>query len=245
MIPPMSSKTEHGRIDVHAHLIPDVDDGCATLDESVQCARVLAENGYTHAFCTPHVWRSLPRNTVQSIPRWTADVQAAIDRARVGLTVLPGGEISLRPELVDWTREQVPSYGMAGRHVLFDIWADRLPVWFEPAVQHLQSLGFTPVIAHPERMRAVQDEPQRLADWFDELGLLMQGNLQCFSDPDEWATRRLVEQYLREGRYFMLGSDTHKPDSLPCRMAGLKRAIEIAGEREISRLTIENPRRLL
>lgn len=241
----MSLSRPQGRIDVHAHLIPDVDDGCATLEQSVECARVLAANGYTHAFCTPHVWRSLPRNTPEHIRQWTTQVQAAIADAGVPLTVFPGGELSLRPELAEWKREQFPTYAMAGQYLLFDIWADRLPVWFEPTVRHILSLGICPIIAHPERMRAVQDDSEHLADWFAQIGLLMQGNLQCLSDPEEWATRQLVERYLRNGRYFTLGSDTHKPDSLPCRMAGLRRAIEIAGEQEIHRLTVENPRRLL
>lgn len=241
----MSPTPAPGRIDVHAHLIPDVDDGCATLEQSVECARVLVANGYSHAFCTPHVWRSLPRNTPEHIRQWTRQVQSAIEESGVPLTVLPGGELSLRPELADWSREQFVTYGLAGHYLLFDIWADRLPVWFEPTVRHIQSVGITPIIAHPERMRAVQDDPERLADWFTGIGLLMQGNLQCLSDPEEWATRQLVERYLRDGRYFTLGSDTHKPDTLPCRMAGLRRAIEIAGEADVRRLTVDNPRRLL
>jgi protein-tyrosine phosphatase len=234
-----------GRIDVHTHLIPAVDDGCASCEQSIICARVLVEHGYTHAFCTPHIWRSLPANTPESVSLGTGQLQRFLDEAAVGLRVLSGGELSLRPELADWPRERFPTYACAGRFLLFDLWADILPEWFEPAIRHIQSLGITAIIAHPERMKAVQDQPEKLADWFDRLGLLMQGNLQCFSDPEDWATRRLAERYLREGRYFLLGSDTHTPESLACRMAGLRRAIELAGNREVDRLTRVNPRMLL
>jgi len=125
-----------------------------------------------------------------------------------------------------------------------DMWFDKLPDFFEAAVRWLQGMGLTVILAHPERMRAVQSDPS-VADRFAELGLLLQGNLQCFSDGPHADTRRVVEQYLREGRYFMLGSDTHNPQTMGVRMDGLKRAIELAGEETIATLTIENPRKLL
>ena len=67
-----------GRIDVHSHLLPGVDDGCRTVQESVQCARLMADAGYTHSFCTPHVWPHLSRNTVAHIPRYTEELQSAV-----------------------------------------------------------------------------------------------------------------------------------------------------------------------
>jgi protein-tyrosine phosphatase len=234
-----------GRIDTHSHLIPGVDDGCDTYAESVECARRMVEVGYTHCFCTPHVWPSLPRNTPRNIPGWTQRLQEELDRAGVPLKLLPGGEINLRPDLIDTTRpEELVTYAMAGKYVLFDMWADRLPPHFKPAIRWLQSLGLTVILAHPERMRAVQDHPE-LADDLAELGVLLQGNLQCFSDPPDSPTRRTVERYLQEGRYFMLGSDLHKLQSLPPRLNGLKNATALAGQETIDRLTVENPRKLL
>jgi protein-tyrosine phosphatase len=63
----------HGRIDVHAHLIPGVDDGCADVRESIECGRMLVGAGYTHAFCTPHIWPNLPGNNVEEIARRTGN----------------------------------------------------------------------------------------------------------------------------------------------------------------------------
>jgi tyrosine-protein phosphatase YwqE len=121
---------------------------------------------------------------------------------------------------------------------------EKLPDYFDEAVKYLQEMGLTLILAHPERMRAVQDDPG-VIDHFQDLGLLLQGNLQCFSDAPHTATRRLAERFLLDGRYFMLGSDTHNPQSLPMRMMGLKRAIEVAGDGVVDRLTRENPGRLM
>jgi protein-tyrosine phosphatase len=241
-VPATSEKI--GRIDVHGHLLPGVDDGCETLDDSIACARVLVAEGYTHAFCTPHVWPSLPHNTPGTIRRLVSELQASFDGAGVPLRLFPGGEINLREDTLHTAPQDLVSYNMAGRHVLVDLWAERLPNFFEPNVRWLQSQGATVVLAHPERMRAVQVEPE-LADFFAELGLLLQGNLQCFGDPPHAETRHVAERFLSERRYFMFGSDLHNPQSMPIRIAGLHRAIEIAGKDTVWTLTSTNPRKLL
>ena len=233
-----------GRIDVHSHLLPGVDDGCKTVQESVQCARMMVDAGYTHSFCTPHVWPHLTENTVQKIPLQAARLQEALALAGVRLRLIPGGEINLRPDTPDTSSDAIVTYGMARKHVLIDLWADTLPAFFDRGVRWLQAQGVTVILAHPERMTAVQNQPD-LADRFADMGLLLQGNLQCFSDPPVSATRRTVERFLLEGRYFILGSDLHNLSSLPMRLEGLKRAIDLVGEEAVNRLTIDNPRQLL
>jgi protein-tyrosine phosphatase len=232
-----------GRIDVHSHLLPGVDDGCKTVQESVQCARAMADAGYTHSFCTPHVWPHLS-NTVKNIPLLTARLQEALDLAGVRLRLIPGGELNLRPDTPETPAEALVSYGMLRKYVLVDLWADTLPAFFDRGVRWLQAQGATVVLAHPERMTAVQNQPD-LADRFAEMGVLLQGNLHCFSDPPGAATRRTAERFLLEGRYFLLGSDLHNYSSLHLRLNGLKRVIDLVGDEAVDRLTIENPRRLL
>lgn len=234
-----------GRIDVHTlHLLPGIDDGCKTVEDSIACARVLVENGYTHAFCTPHIWPSYPHITRSAIPQWTTALQHALDAADVDLTLVPGGEMSLHPKITGAGSDYLVSYALRGRYALIDIWCDECPAFFESALAWLQGQGLTVILAHPERMRAVQFDPG-LMDRFADLGLLFQGNLQCFGDPPDAPTRQLAERFLQEGRYFLLGSDTHNPQSMEIRMRGLARAIEIAEEVVVDRLTRENPRELL
>lgn len=238
------SASHFGRIDVHSHLLPGIDDGCPTIDESIACARRMVEAGYTHSFCTPHVWPNLPENNVRRIPERTAALQRSLEAAKVPLIVFPGGELNLRADLAYLEADQIPTYGMAGRYCIFDIWVDRLPPFFWPTVESLQSKGLKVILAHPERMRAVQDDPE-LVDEFADRGLLLQGNLQCLGDPPHARTRQIAERLLGEGRYFMLGSDLHNLAGLPIRMSGLARAIEAVGEAEVWRLTRDNPRQLL
>lgn len=235
-----------GRIDVHSHLLPGVDDGCASIEESIACARQYVEAGYSHVICTPHIWPSLKRNTIASITHWAADLQQELVRRHIPLTLSGGGEINLTPAYSQTPAAEVVSYGGRGKYCLFDLWADLLPEHFEPSVRWLQSLGLQVILAHPERMKAVQDDPD-LADYFADLGLLLQGNMYCLVE-SEFAPRgatRVAQLFLHESRYFILGSDCHKPETLPVRFAGLRKAIDIVGAAKVDELTMTNPRRLL
>src|SRR4051812_44799917 len=102
-----------GRIDVHSHLLPQADDGCRTLEESLACARQMVEAGYTHSFCTPHVWPNLPHNTVPEITRRVARLQQALDAGGVALKLMPGGEINLREDTPATAADELVTFGMA------------------------------------------------------------------------------------------------------------------------------------
>jgi protein-tyrosine phosphatase len=232
------------RIDVHSHLLPGVDDGCKTLEESIACARILVENGYTHSFCTPHIWSSYPANTVANIPRMTAALQQSLDAEKIPLKLIPGGENNIQPELFNTNADQIVTYAMNRKFVLIDLWADKLPDFFATNVKWLQSLGLTVILAHPERMRAVQDDP-KLGDYFAKIGVLLQGNLQCFGDLPHTLTRQTAEQFLEEDRYFTLGSDLHGLNTMPVRLEGLKRITESLNEKRQRKLFWENPRQLI
>jgi protein-tyrosine phosphatase len=233
-----------GRIDVHSHLLPGVDDGCKTVADAIACTRELVAIGYTHGFVTPHLWPNLAGVTRTEIPRWTSELQCEFDAAEVPYRLLSGGELNLHEAVQQMPEDQIVSMGLGGKYILVDMWANDIPDFFKPSIRWLQGMGMTVILAHPERMRAVQDDP-KLADYFQELGILLQGNLQCFSDRPGTDTREMVERFLLEGRYFLLGSDSHNPQSMGVRTNGLKRAIEVAGEAVIDKLTIENPRRLI
>ena len=233
-----------GRIDVHSHLLPGIDDGCASIEDSVLCARMLVAAGYTHAFCTPHIWPNLKNNTAASIPLWTADFQSRLVEEDVNLRLIPGGELNLREGIWDTPAESIVTYAMAGTHVLVDFWADKLPSWFEKAIHFFQKLGLTVVLAHPERVRAVQDNPN-IVDLFADMDLVLQGNLQCLGEAEGTPYRRTAERFLLEGAYTFLGSDTHNSSTLALRLDGLKRAIALVGRDAVDRLTIEGPKKLL
>jgi protein-tyrosine phosphatase len=235
-----------GRIDVHSHLLPGIDDGCQDYEQSFACARMLVDAGYTHAFCTPHVWPQLPKNTMDTIVMKVAELQQRLDQQQIPLTVLPGGEINLIwgwAGLQGCTIGHVFTYAMEGRYALFDFWAETLEEFtrtLSPAIAHLRSLGLKLILAHPERVAALQSDP-RAIDWFLEREVLLQMNTWCLTTPRESPVFQLAHRLLREDRYFLFGTDCHDAQSMPSRIEGVRVAEDIVGRERIDQLTRINP----
>lgn len=233
-----------GRIDTHGHLLPGLDDGSTSYQESLEIARVMARAGYSHLTCSPHIW---PEHvyTPAFIRERVRLLQEAIDRAQIPITLIPGGELNLVSlDLFNMLDDEIVTYGLARKYVLFDFWAGELPDDYWDRIERLRAIGATPIQAHPERIAVFQDDP----DLVDELrgeGVMMQCNLQCLSDKAGTRTRTLAEKWLKERRYFILGSDLHRLDTLQLRLDGLQRAIELLGDHEVDRLTKVNPRHVL
>ncbi len=232
-----------GRIDVHSHLLPGIDDGCRDVAESIACASKMVEAGYTHSFCTPHIWPNLD-NSVASIAPRVARLQAELDKAGVPLKLLPGGEMHISNTFCETDPDLLVTYNNARKYAIFDFWTERLPSYFEGCLRHIRAAGIQPILAHPERIDAIQNDPDKVIE-FLQAGLMIQCNLECLGDPHRGRRTELAEQWLREDRYFMLGSDLHRIETLPVRLRGLERAIEIVGEDKVWELTHVNPLRLV
>ena len=233
------------RIDVHNHYLPGMDDGCRTYADAVPCIRAFMEKGYNRFFLTPHTG---PTDMCDIRPEATVTAMVEFQRQMrlAGITAefRPGGELRLSPDMLRWKDTSgVPTYGMNTRYVLADLWEPDWPVWADQCVDWLVGNGFTVILAHPERMMVMRANPtfiQTLAD----RGLLFQGNLGPLGGSEPDAQRLLAERFLRDGRYFMLGSDCHRFEHARARLNGFERAREIVGEKMLAQLTIENPAKL-
>ena len=243
----MASSPPTGRIDTHAHLIPGVDDGCRSVADSIAAARQLVAAGYAHAFCTPHIWPNLKGNTAANIRRWTADLQAAYDAAGVALRVHPGGELSLPPSwprLRDVPVAEIVTAALAGRHALFDFWDDVLPTGLEPAVRYLTGLGIRPILAHPERIGAFQNDPaavDRVVEW----GCWLQMNTWTLTGRPGSPMVVTAQRLLTGNRYALFGTDTHDAAGVAVRVQGLAAAADLVGWDVVDQLTRVNPAQLL
>jgi protein-tyrosine phosphatase len=233
------------RVDVHNHFLPGIDDGCRDVKESLACLRVMADNGYDRAFCTPHSGDTeFTDLSTDDVKKAVAELQKKVTAAAIPITLRPGGEIRLSVEMPDHLRSVgIPSFGHSGKYVLVDIWDHNWPTWAVRAIEWLQKQSLTVIMAHPERMPVLRRKPEIINE-IAALGLLFQGNLQPVAQKDAPDINALAERFLKDGRYFMLGSDAHRIETLPPRIEGLAMAEKFVGAAAVARLTVENPGKL-
>lgn len=235
-----------GRIDIHCHLIPGIDDGCSTLDESLDCVRRLIKAGFVGSVCTPHMWPdSLPNNTPAHVRQWTADLQREIDAAGLDYRVWPGGELRMFDGAVAWMQAHgVPRLGNS-RCVLLDYWDRRWPKWANDLFGYLTSRRYQPILAHPERL-PFDGAPGSLESVLRDVqaqGVWLQGNYRCMTGEDGYAADQVVRQLLTDNRYQLMALDMHGPDSLESRLDGLALAEAEFGREAVQRLTEQAPRK--
>lgn len=213
--------------DVHCHVLPGMDDGSASVEESLAMLEALSAQGIGGVAATPHFYAEenspevFLRRRAESVRRLRERWQPGLPALRLGAEVCYYQGISRCEELECFTIE--------GTRLLllempFERWTDRVlqEVW------EIQSRpGITVVLAHIERYLCRQDRSiwRTLAEW----GVLNQCNASFFLD---WRTRHRALRLLREGRIHLLGSDSHNMSSRPPRL-GEACACLNAEEREI------------
>lgn len=241
----------HGRIDLHCHILPGIDDGCRTLSQSLECIRAWQANGFVGSVCTPHVATTwYPENSPRRIAGWVNDLRNELRAQGIDYALWPGGELRLSSRVVDWTREHgVPTLADS-RCVLIDWWGNDWPTFCDDAIDYLLEQGYQPILAHPERMGLVSDQ-----DGNDQLGplcqrliakgVLLQGNFNSLSGGEGPTAVSLARNWLAESAYHVLASDTHEPPSVDGRVRGLAVALECVGEEVVRDLTEVRTRAIL
>jgi protein-tyrosine phosphatase len=229
-------------IDLHTHILPGIDDGCRTLQESVDLARAAAEGGVRTLAATPHVRFEYP-NEPAVMERLVGEVRAAVEEAGIPIEILPGGELAL-----DWldqlTPEELRRFGLGGNPavLLLEFPYSGWPRGLDARVFRLQAEGKTLVLAHPERNPEVQADPGSL----DELvarGVLVQLTASSLDGRVSSASRKTARALLDRGLAHLLASDMHSPE---LRRVGLRAAAEAVGDPDLARwLTKDVPRALV
>lgn len=199
-------------IDIHCHLLPGIDDGPATLEDSLQLARALVADGIDHVVCTPHVFPGRWDNRCSTIRIAFEELVGHLASAGIDLSLSWAGEIRLTPDVLPLlSRGELPLLGersSAGSTLLLEMPDGQVPVGTERFVAHLMREGIRPVIAHPERNRAVMDIPARIEPLVDmgcHLQLTASSVTGHFGVRAQAAARWLIDQ----GWVSAVASDSH------------------------------------
>lgn len=221
-------------IDLHTHLIPGVDDGSRTMDNSVRVLERMAAEGVQVVACTPHLnATAAPEAPVAAHAELRRQLQAA---APNGMQLVQGFEIMLDRPGCDL---RLPGLTLGDSHaVLVEFPRAGVPPGAADELLRIRSSGRIPVAAHPERYRGVSVDTMHI--WRD-VGAVIQGDAQMLLASGPMAL--LARDMLEEGVYDILASDNH----------GDRRALatarlwlrEMGADRQGRLLTEENPRRLL
>jgi protein-tyrosine phosphatase len=233
-------------IDIHSHILPEVDDGAKSLDEALRMAEIAVADGITHMVATPHCGEYGTTEGWESIKMRVSDFQAHLDRNGIGLQMVTGTETLVAPTLPQWMDEEIGFSIGKTRYLLIEFPFTNLPFYTENVLFDLQAKGFTPIVAHPERYAYVQQEPEFVEKLVSK-GMLMQVTAGSLTGVFGERARASAEALLKRNLVHFLASDAHSPTSkrIPVLTEGLERAIQLVGEPAALQMVVDRPRQVL
>ena len=204
-------------IDLHAHLLPGVDDGPDTLEQSLELCRLAASSGTTHAICTPHIHPGRWENTRKSIQVKFAKLQRAVAQQCIPLHLGFAAEVRLTDEIITQiTNNQIPFYGEVDGYeiMLLEFPHSHIIPGSDKLVQWLMNRKIRPLIAHPERNKQVMKDPALLQPFIDAdcwLQVTAGSIIGAFGDGAQTIARQLLD----DDAITVIASDGHNEKARP------------------------------
>ncbi len=153
-------------LDLHVHVLPGIDDGPRNLDDALKLARALVADGIEHVVATPHIYPGVFDNTPHRIAEAFERLQTAVSAEGLALTMTWAAEVRICPEIIDWLEHRrlplLDGSLVGPSTALIELPDGQIPVGTDRLVGLMIDRGITPLIAHPERNKAVMEQPSRL-----------------------------------------------------------------------------------
>jgi protein-tyrosine phosphatase len=232
-------------IDIHCHILPGLDDGAKDWDESLAMAQLALGDGFRTIVATPHQLGSYEGNDGETIRVRTQLLQERLDARGIPLTVLPGADVRVEPDLIEKIRSgRVVTLADRGRYVLLEL-PHELYVPLDRLLSELKAAGMTGILSHPERNQGILRQPQVLEPLLSA-GCLMQvtaGSVVGTFGPE---IQEFSEWMISEGMVHFLATDAHGPKSRrPLLGRAFDWAEDLVGYDAAYRMCCENPSRVI
>lgn len=193
--------------DMHAHLIPGIDDGAPDLEISLKLIEGLMQAGYQKLIATPHIMSDLYPNTPEKIAAAFGPLKQELEKRSWKVSLEYAAEY-----LVDEHFESLVEEGklltFGNSYVLIETMFMASPPNLETIIFNMQTKGYRPVLAHPERYKYITEKFSRL-ERLRDMGSLLQVNLLSLAGYYGKTEKQTAQKMLAEGWVDFLGTDTH------------------------------------
>lgn len=200
------------RVDLHSHLLPGLDDGVADMDEAIRVIRQLHDWGYQKFITTPHIMSDTYRNTPEMIRQKLTELKEELNRHRMPVEIDVAAEYYLDTWLINQVEQGYPLMTFGDSYLLFEMNYITEPYQLNDFIFKLITLGYKPVLAHPERYSFMT---MSKAEDLHSRGVLLQANIMSFTNYYTRPVRKLVSQMVDQGWINFLGTDCHHQRQLP------------------------------
>lgn len=193
--------------DVHSHLIPGIDDGAKTMEDSLELLQGFIDLGYKKVITTPHIMSDFYKNNPEIILGGLSKVREAVKAEGLPIEIEAAAEYNLDSELEQLIdKGEILTFG--DKYVLFELPFSSEPSNLKQVIFKFQTNGYKPVLAHVERYTFWHGHWDKIEEMLDR-NIILQLNINSLSGFYGPGVKRMGEELIEKGLVGMLSSDCH------------------------------------
>jgi protein-tyrosine phosphatase len=228
-------------IDFHSHILPGVDDGSKSVEETFELLKEAKEAGFDSVISTSHYMEEYYEVNVAEREVWIKAISENLYKKNIDLKLYLGNEIYITQNIINLLETGKATSINNTNYVLFEFPLNSKPMNMYDIIYDMLEYKLIPVLAHPERYSFIQKEPELIYDLIQK-GVLMQSNYGSIIGLYGEKAQLIVRKLLENDMVHFLGSDVHKKNSIYPRISqALSEMKIIIGEDKLEELTTINP----
>lgn len=228
-------------IDFHSHILPNIDDGSRSLNETIHILKEAQKAGFTKIISTSHYIDGYYEANEDKRAKLLNEVKENFQ----GMELYLGNEIYITNQMTDLLSEKKASTINNSKYVLFELPMNTKAMDVKEVVFRLMEKGYVPIIAHPERYKYVKENIEYVRELAD-MGVLFQSNYGSSIGMYGKKAQKTQKKLLEEGLIQFFGSDVHTVEQVYTKMPKiLKKLRKIISEEELEQFSTVNPQKVL
>lgn len=206
-------------IDIHCHILPGIDDGAKTIEDSIDMAKTAVADGINTIIATPHHQNGRYMNERSSIIERVQALNEELTKQKIPLTILPGQEPRIYGELVqDYEKGEILTLNDGNKYVFIEFSSSQVPKYAEQLLFDIQLQGLNPIIVHPERNAQIMEQPDILYN-FVKKGTLTQVTASSVTGHFGKKIQKFSQQLIEANLTHFIASDAHNTSGRTFRLS--------------------------
>ncbi|MEQ6121148.1 CpsB/CapC family capsule biosynthesis tyrosine phosphatase [Reichenbachiella sp. MALMAid0571] len=199
--------------DIHSHLLAGIDDGVKTWDASLEILRYLKEAGINKVITTPHIISDYYPNTPEIIHQKLSELKEEVTNSGIDIQVEAAAEYMIDEGFIELLDGEERLLTIGKSFVLVETPFINKPLFLDEVFFKMKSLGYQPILAHPERYLYLQDDYSLIQNIIDS-SVLLQINMGSLVGYYSSGAKKLAEYLITHKQVHFLGSDIHNSKHL-------------------------------
>ena len=232
-------------IDFHSHIIPNIDDGSRSIEETFNLIKEAQNVGFDGIISTSHYMENYYETNTPEREVWVNAIYENLQAKNININLYLGNEIYLSENIIKLLEEGKASTINDTSYVLFEMPLNAEPMNLYDIVYQMLQYKLVPILAHPERYSFVQKDPELIYDLIQK-GVLMQANYGSIIGQYGEKAQIIVKKFLENNMIHFLGTDVHRQNTIYAKIPEiLVELTELIGENKLKELSDTNPRLVL